>query len=228
MYPKGQFLGHCFLLFIFINDFVVNLECDVYLFADDTSLLDCFDDSVESNGKICRDLEKNERWSVLWKATFNPNKTRYMIITRKNNNPNYPPIYMHNTSKERTDQYTHLGLVFTSNFKWNKHIAKCICKASNRIALLNRVRLKLPRGTLCSLYKSMVLPIIEYCDIIFDNCTVRDSIAIEQVQRRVAPGRAPESGDSPPRSASGGFTCGAKRRAALVCTGAYRHTSSGC
>ena len=44
----------------------------------------------------------------------------------------------------------------------------------------------------------MVLPIIEYCDIIYDNCTVRDSIAIEQVQRR----------------------------AALVCTGAYRHTSS--
>ena len=121
-----------------------------------------------------------------------------MIITRKNHYPNYPPIYLHNTSIERTDQYTHLGLVFTSNFKWNKHIEKCICKASKRIALLNRVRLKLPRGTLCSLYKSMVLPIIEYCDIIYDNCTVRDSIAIEQVQRR----------------------------AALVYTGAYRHTSS--
>ena len=44
----------------------------------------------------------------------------------------------------------------------------------------------------------MVLPIIEYCDIIYGNCTVRDSISIEQVQRR----------------------------AALVCTGTYRHTSS--
>ena len=44
----------------------------------------------------------------------------------------------------------------------------------------------------------MVLPIIEFCDNIYDNCTVWDSIAIEQVQRR----------------------------ASLVCTGAYRHTSS--
>ena len=123
-----------------------------------------------------------------------------MIITRKNNYLDYPPIYLHNTSIERTDQYTHLGLAFTSNFKWNKHIEKCICKASKRIALLNRVRLKLPRGrpTFCSLYKSMVLHIIEYCDIIYDNCTVRDSIPIEQVQSR----------------------------AALVFTGAYRHTSS--
>ena len=51
---------------------------------------------------------------------------------------------MHNTSIERTDQYTHLGLVLTSNFKWNKHIEKFICKASKRIALLNRVRLKSP------------------------------------------------------------------------------------
>ena len=195
--PQGSILGPLFFL-VYINDLVLNLECDSHLFADDTSLLDCFDDSAESNGKICRDLEKIERWSVLWKVTLNANKTRYMIITRKNNYLNYPPIYLHNTSIERTDQYTHLGLVFTSNFKWNKHIEKCICKASKRIALLNRVRLKLPRGTLCSLYKSMVLPIIKYCDIIYDNCTVRDSIAIEQVQRR----------------------------AALVCTGAYRHTSS--
>ena len=57
------------------------------------------------------DLKKIERWSVLWKVTFNANKTRYMIITRKNNYLNYPPIYLHNTSIERTDQYTHLGLV---------------------------------------------------------------------------------------------------------------------
>ena len=127
--PQGSILGPLFFL-VYINDLVLHLECDVHLFADDTSLLDCFDDSAKSNGKICRDLEKIERWSVLWKVTFNANKTRYMIITRKNNYLNYPPIYLHNTSIERTDQYTHLALVFTSNFKWNKHIEKCIFKAS--------------------------------------------------------------------------------------------------
>ena len=110
VFAKGSILGPLFFL-VYINYLVLNLECDVHLFADDTSLLDCFDDSAESNGIICRDLEKNIRWSVLWKVTFNANKTRYMIITRKNNYLNYPPIYLHNTSIERTDQYTHLGLV---------------------------------------------------------------------------------------------------------------------
>ena len=55
---QGSIIGPLFFL-VYINDLVVNLECDVHLFADDTSLLDCFDDSAESNGKICRDLEKN-------------------------------------------------------------------------------------------------------------------------------------------------------------------------
>ncbi len=44
----------------------------------------------------------------------------------------------------------------------------------------------------------MVLPIIEYGDVIYDNCTVRNALDLENVQRR----------------------------AALVCTGAYRHTSN--
>ena len=61
---------------------------------------------------------------------------------------------------------------------------------------MNFVKHRLPRSGLSSLYKTMILSILEYCDIIYDNCTVRKSAALEQVQRR----------------------------AALSCTGAYKHT----
>ena len=61
---------------------------------------------------------------------------------------------------------------------------------------MNFIKHRLPRSGLSSVYKSMVLPILEYCDVIYDNCSVRESAALEQVQRR----------------------------AALACTGAYKHT----
>ena len=47
LYLKGQFSGHCFFYFVYINDLIVNLGCDVHLFADDTSLLDCLNDHAE-------------------------------------------------------------------------------------------------------------------------------------------------------------------------------------
>ena len=46
--PQGSILGPLFFFnFVYINDLIVNLGSDVHLFADDTSLLDCFNDYAE-------------------------------------------------------------------------------------------------------------------------------------------------------------------------------------
>ena len=51
---------------------------------------------------------------------------------------------------------------------------------------MNNNQTKLPRNVLCALYKSTLLPVIEYYDIIFDNYKVRAALAIENAQRRDA------------------------------------------
>ena len=63
---------------------------------------------------------------------------------------------------------------------------------------MKNIKTKLPRNAQCALYKFILLPVIEYCDIIFDNSTIKAALAHENVQRR----------------------------AALACTGAYKHTST--
>lgn len=121
-----------------------------------------------------------------------------MLVSKKLTPINYPPLMFNDTPIGRTNSHKHLGLTINENFSWNEHIENTIVKASRCIHFINNVKLLLPRRSLCSLYKTMVIPIIEYCDIIYDNCTIRHSLALENIQRR----------------------------AALVCTGAYRHTSN--
>jgi len=99
---------------------------------------------------------------------------------------------------EKTNLHKHLGLVINKNFTWSDHIESLIVKAKKRIHCINNIKHLLPRRSLCSLYTSMVLPVLEYCNIIYDNCTLRNCLDLENAQRR----------------------------AALVCTGAYRHTSN--
>jgi hypothetical protein len=195
--PQGSILGPLLFL-VYINDLVDNLNCDPHLFADDTFLLDIFNDPLTSSVKVNADLKVIHDWGITWKVQFNPSKTQYMIVSKKPNPPQYPHPVFSGIPIDRKDSHKHLGLIITKTFTWNEHIDCTIVKASRRLYLINCVRFKLPRRSLCSLYKTMVLPIIEYCDIIYDNCTIKKSLALENVQRR----------------------------AALICTGAYRHTGN--
>lgn len=121
-----------------------------------------------------------------------------MLVSKRQQPLYYPNPTFNSIPIERTNCHKHLGLYFTSNFTWSEHISRTIVKASKRLHLMNNVKFLLPRRSLCSLYKTMILPILEYCNVIYDNCTLKDSLALDNLQRR----------------------------AALICTGAYRHTSN--
>ena len=194
--PQGSILGPLLFL-VYVNDLVTDLECDPHLFADDTSLLDIFTNPLTSSLKINRDLERIYKWGRLWRVKFNPIKTIFQIISNRKN-VIYPNLIFDGVVIKRSIEHVHLGLTITSNLSWQRHIDKAILKANKLLYVMNNIKTKLPRNALCALYKSMLLPVIEYCDVIFDNCTIRAALALENVQRW----------------------------AALACTGAYKHTSN--
>ena len=51
------------LFLIFINDIPPNLECNVNIFADDTSLFSLVRDPNESSAKLGRDLGRVVGWT---------------------------------------------------------------------------------------------------------------------------------------------------------------------
>ena len=194
--PQGSILGPLLFL-VYVNDLVTDLECDPHLLADDTSFLDIFTNPLTSSLKINRDLKRIYKWGRLWRVKFNPIKTIFQIISNRKN-VIYPNLIFDGVVINRSSGHVHLGLTITSNLSWQRHIDKAILKANKILYVMNNIKTKLPRNALCALYKSMLLPVIEYCYIIFDNCTIRAALALENVQRQVA----------------------------LACTGAYKHTSN--
>ena len=55
-----------------------------------------------------RDLDQIHTWSTNWLVSFNPQKTETMTISRKNNEPHHPDIFMNDTPIAEVPNHTHL------------------------------------------------------------------------------------------------------------------------
>ena len=75
-------MGPLFFL-VYINDIVENLNCDVKIFADDTSLFSVVKDENKTADEINSDLERVRLWAWQWKMKFNADKTEEVIFSSK-------------------------------------------------------------------------------------------------------------------------------------------------
>ena len=69
---------------------------------------------------------------------------------------------------------------------WSNHIVQVYEKATKRLNMLEFVTYKVDRFILTSLYKSLIKPLMEYGDVIWNNCCVCDSTVLGSVQYEAA------------------------------------------
>ena len=78
--------------------------------------------------------------------------------------------------------HKHLGVTIQNNCKWDTHIKNIASKANLLISCLRCYKYKLSRRALNTMYKSFILPVFDYADIIWDNCTKALSDSLEELQ----------------------------------------------
>ena len=183
--PQGSILGPLLFL-IYINDIIDNINCKIRLFADDTSLYIIVDSPVTAANTINNDLDTIYNWSKTWLVSFNPSKTESMLFSNKHHKTVHPTLYMNHVAIEQLDSHKHLGITLSSDLKWNSHISIILKTAWRRIGILRSLKFILSRVNLERMYISFVRPLLEYGDVIWDNCTSYLKNSIESIQHEAA------------------------------------------
>jgi hypothetical protein len=79
-----------------------------------------------------------------------------------------------------------LGITFSEEEKWNKHVENLIKSVSKHIYVLRKLKYKLNRQSLKKLYLIYIRPTFEYACEVWDNCGVSNSCKLERLQLEAA------------------------------------------
>ena len=152
---------------MYINDLVENVDSDVKMFADDTSLFSVVYDEATTAQQLNRDLERVRLWAWQWKMEFNATKTQEVIFSAKRIKPHHPNLFLGDTEVERRSEHKHLGLILDSKLNFQSHIREAIMKARRGIGIIRYLSRYVSRDVLDQVYKLYVRPHLDYGDIIY-------------------------------------------------------------
>ena len=182
--PQGSRLGPL-LFIIYINDIVKDIESEILIFADDTTLLAKGTDPTETTAILNRDLAKISLWAETWKVTFNAGKSKDLIFSRKVLN-NSQPLIFNNIPINRVNSHKHLGVFLHSSLDWATQVNEACLKANRKLSVLKGVKM-LNRKTLDLLYKVTVRSVIDYALPIYGNTLRQTELArFDRLQYRAA------------------------------------------
>ena len=185
--PQGSILGPLFFVYIYINDLSGNLESNVKLFADDTSLFSVVFDPVNTSQKLNKDLDKVSLWGSKWKMSFDldPSKQAQEVICNffMEDKVYHPPLLFNNSTVQQIPTQKHIGVHLDEELIFKHHVNEKINKANKGIAVIREWSNIFPCSALLTIYCSFLRPHFDYSDVIYDQPENGSfSIKIESVQ----------------------------------------------
>ena len=182
---QGSVLGPILFL-LYINDLadIVNLPCKLILFADDSKLFTSFNLSTDNTAYLQHILDLIYQWSNLWQLLINIAKCLCMRLHSARSIVNQPTYSFNNVLLSHSDTVNDLGILTSSDYSFDKHIAAIVTKASQRLGLLFRSFISRDPSFLHRAYITYVRPLLEYNSVVWSPILKKNIDAIEFVQRR--------------------------------------------
>ena len=98
---------------------------------------------------------------------LNSNKTKALLVSRKRKPPALA-LRLNDCAIEQVEPYKYLGVLISSDLSWSLHINRVCSRAKQLVGFLYRhLRLADPR-CICRIYQAIMLPILNYCSVVWD------------------------------------------------------------
>ena len=179
--PQGSVLGPC-LFNLFINDLIHQTNSPTALFADDTLIYRPVN-TTQDEQILQQDINRVHSWCVANKMRINIKKSKVMRITWSRN-PGIPNYVYNETPLEIVNEYKYLGIIINNKLTWHTHVEYVFRKANRLLGFISSVSKSLSQSAFFSVYKSLVIPVLEYGQPVWQLHTSVLSNKLEQIQRR--------------------------------------------
>ena len=163
-----------------------NVYGRINLFADDTSMYATHSDPRTLAVYLQDAADRLSQWFCTWSLTVNIEKTGLLILRRKAMQPISLSITLSGKTIQQVSKHKHLGLLLNSTLTWRDQVDTICSKAAQRIGLLYRLRRRLSKLALRSVYLTAVRPILEYAQLAWSGLSATDNRKLERLQRRAA------------------------------------------
>ena len=184
--PQGSILGPLLFL-IYVNDLprVIKFST-VHMYADDTVIYLSGRNTAEIEQSLQADLNNLAQWCSSNKLTINTTKTKTMTFGTPQQTKRMQNVRF--TLNEQVlgfvESYKYLGVTLDKNLNFQKHVKSIIKTLSYKIYLLSKIRPFLTEKAAVLIYKSMVLPYIDYGDTFYFSCTKDLLNKLQRMQNR--------------------------------------------
>ena len=183
---QGSILGPL-LFVIYINDIVNAVhKCDISLYADDTALFYASSDPLVMSQVLNEEMVSLSKWFYNNQLTLNVQKTNVMILglSKRLQNFSHLNISIDGIDLNRVDRCKYLGIILDQHLSFYDHINYISGKIRQKLGIFARCRKYISQDTALTLYKSLILPHFDYCDQVWDTCTLKQQDHLQILQNR--------------------------------------------
>ena len=184
--PKGSVLGPLLFL-VYINDLQSAVaNCNVKLYADDTVLYNFGNNVEDVTLNMQTSLNNFCQWCKVNKLTINTKKTKLMAFGSRSRVKRVKnvKIYLNGDLLQKVPTFKYLGVVLDPTLNYNQYISSIIRTVLHKMVLLAKLKKYLKNDVALQIYKSMLLPYIDYVDVIYHKSKSGELSKLQRLQNR--------------------------------------------